>query len=50
MGSLLYDVGRFDPWAFLAVPALLILAASVSALGPAVRAGRLDPLATIREE
>ncbi len=50
LGSLLYDVGRLDPWAFLAVPALLILAASVSALGPAVRAGRLDPLATIREE
>lgn len=50
VASLLYDVGGLDPWAFLGIPALLIAATTLSALGPAIRASRLDPLATIREE
>ncbi len=48
--SLLYGVAPRDPVAFLIVPALLLVAGLLAALGPAVRATRVDPLTTIRQE
>ena len=50
LDSLLYEVSAKDPWAFVVVSAALLAAGTASGLGPAIRAGRVDPLTTIREE
>lgn len=50
LDSLLYGVDTHDPWTFLAVSAALLAAGTTSAVSPAIRASRVDPLMTIREE
>ena len=48
--SILYDVAPRDPVTFLVVPATIAAVAVVACLGPARRAGRLDPAAMLRDE
>jgi hypothetical protein len=48
--SLVYGVSVRDPVAFLAGPAVLGLAAFLAATAPALRAMRIDPVRTLREE
>jgi predicted permease len=50
LGGLLFHVAPTDPGTFAAVPLLLALAASLAALGPALRATRVDPVAALRWE
>jgi len=50
LGGLLFQVAPTDPGTFAAVPLLLVLAASLAALGPALRATRVDPVAALRWE
>jgi ABC-type lipoprotein release transport system permease subunit len=47
---LLLGVSPFDPMAFGAVGLLLLAVAATATLAPAVRAARLDPLATLRRQ
>ncbi|HET6978879.1 MAG TPA: ABC transporter permease [Pyrinomonadaceae bacterium] len=48
--SLLFGVAQTDPLTFIAVPALLILAAGLACLIPARRALKVDPLIALRYE
>ena len=50
LGSLLYGVTTTDPITFVLVPLLLGGTALLSAAIPAIRAARLDPVRTLREE
>ncbi len=50
LGNLLFGVGIRDPLVFVGVPAILALT-SLAALGvPAIRAARVDPVTSLREE
>lgn len=50
LGSLLYGV-RLGDWMYLSLPAaVLLLLAVAAAIGPVLRAVRLDPLQTLRAE
>jgi ABC-type antimicrobial peptide transport system permease subunit len=46
---LLYGVSAHDPLIYLAAPAILGLVAMASALIPAVRASRVDPIVALRD-
>jgi predicted permease len=48
--ALLYGVGQFDVPAFATALLVLLLAATVAAIVPARRAGRLDPMSALRCE
>jgi len=48
--SLLYGVGNDDPVALLAAPVLLLAVALLAGLGPARKAGRVDPAVTLRSD
>ncbi|HEX7939290.1 MAG TPA: FtsX-like permease family protein, partial [Gemmatimonadaceae bacterium] len=50
LGSLLYDVTRFDPVTFMTVPAILAAVAIAACLVPAGRAALMDPVRALREE
>ncbi len=50
LGGLLFEVAPTDPATFAAVPVLVVLAAALAALGPALRATRIDPVAALRYE
>ncbi len=50
LAPLLYQVGPHDPVAFGAAAAVLAAAGAISAFVPAVRAGRVDPVVSLREE
>ena len=48
LDSQLYGIESFDPLTFVAVPAALLLIATLAAVVPARRAMRIDPLAALR--
>jgi ABC-type antimicrobial peptide transport system permease subunit len=48
--SLLYGVGSADLFALVAAPCLLLLVALLSGLGPARKAGRIDPAVMLRRD
>ena len=48
--GLLFQVAPTDPATFAAVPLLLLAAAALAALGPALRATRVDPVTALRWE
>jgi ABC-type antimicrobial peptide transport system permease subunit len=48
ISSLLYGVSAHDPAIYVAAPAVLGLVAVASALLPAVRASRVDPIVALR--
>ena len=50
LGGLLFQVAPTDPVTFATVPLLLVLAAILAALGPALRATRIDPVTALRWE
>jgi putative ABC transport system permease protein len=50
LGGLLFQVAPTDPATFAAVPALLVAAATLAVLGPALRATRIDPVTALRWE
>lgn len=50
LAAFLYEVQPDDLAAFVAAPAVLVLASIVAALVPARRAARVDPVATLRVE
>jgi ABC-type antimicrobial peptide transport system permease subunit len=49
MSALLYGVSAHDPGIYMAAPVLLGLVAVASALVPAVRASKVDPIVALRE-
>lgn len=50
LANVLYGVAPHDAITFLAVPAVLALAAGVACAIPALRAARLDPVVALRKE
>jgi putative ABC transport system permease protein len=48
--SLLYGVSARDPLTFVAMPALMAIVALLASLVPALRAGRVDPIVSMRTE
>lgn len=50
LGALLYDVHPLDPTTFLVAPIVLLLAAVLACLRPALRATAVDPLEALRME
>jgi len=49
ISALLYGVSAHDPTMYVAAPVLLGLVALASALAPAIRASRVDPIAALRD-
>jgi ABC-type antimicrobial peptide transport system permease subunit len=49
MSALLYGVSVHEPAIYLAAPLLLGLVAVTSALVPALRASRVDPITALRD-
>jgi ABC-type lipoprotein release transport system permease subunit len=47
---MLYDVSPYDPVAFAAVPFVLLIAATLACLIPALRAMRVDLVNTLKSE
>jgi len=50
LAAIVYGISPRDPVAFVAASALLLFVAALTALIPAARAGRVDPLETLRED
>ena len=50
MQSTLYGVGSVDPYAFVAVSLLLLVAGLMACLFPALRASRVEPIVALRQE
>ena len=50
MDRVLYGVGPRDPVTFLLVPLVLLVAALVGSVLPAIRASRVDPVVALRIE
>ena len=50
LGDILYGIGTRDPLVFVGVPAILGLTSLVALGVPAIRAARMDPVTSLREE
>jgi putative ABC transport system permease protein len=50
IGSLLFEVGSFDPLVYATVTLAMLAIAAAAALAPATRAARTDPARVLREE
>jgi ABC-type antimicrobial peptide transport system permease subunit len=50
LGSFLYGVDRAEPLTLLAAAMLVILAAVLGSVVPAMRAARTDPMVALRDE
>ena len=50
LSSMLYEVGAFDPLAFLVAPAILAFASLLATYLPARRATSVDPLVALRSD
>jgi putative ABC transport system permease protein len=50
MGALLFGVRPDDPLTFLTTAGVCVLVAILSALRPALRAARVDPITALRSE
>jgi putative ABC transport system permease protein len=48
--SQLFQVEALDPWILFAAAATVILATQVATIGPARRAGRVDPMSILRQQ
>jgi putative ABC transport system permease protein len=48
--TLLFGIAEYDPLAFIAGPAVILLVAAVASTVPAMRAARADPLTSLRAE
>jgi ABC-type antimicrobial peptide transport system permease subunit len=48
--SLLFGIERLDSWSLGLATAIVVPVAAFAALGPALRAARVDPIATLRAE
>jgi ABC-type antimicrobial peptide transport system permease subunit len=48
--SLLHGVAPVDPLTYGSVAMILFVAAAIASLTPALRASRVDPVASLREE
>jgi ABC-type antimicrobial peptide transport system permease subunit len=48
--SILYGVGSADLVAWIGAPALMLVTALLAGLGPALKAGRVDPAVRLRGE
>ena len=50
LGNILFDATPLDHWVFLSVTITLFLVSMAASLVPALRAARLDPMRTLREQ
>ena len=50
IGGMLFQVAPLDRSVFSIVPAVLLVVATIAALEPALRATRMDPMRTLREQ
>jgi len=50
MTGMLYGIQPFDPITFTAVAAILLAVSLVASSAPALRAARLDPMKTLRDQ
>ena len=50
LSSILYGVSPYDPWTFVAAPALVLLAALTACSVPAWRAAHIEPVEALRSE
>jgi ABC-type antimicrobial peptide transport system permease subunit len=50
LASVLYRVSPYDPWTFVAAPALVLLAALIACTAPAWRAAHIEPVEALRSE
>jgi ABC-type antimicrobial peptide transport system permease subunit len=48
LSAFLYGISPQDPWTFVAVPLVIIVAAAVACVAPARRAAKVDPLTALR--
>ncbi|MGC9946661.1 MAG: hypothetical protein ABSF64_09870 [Bryobacteraceae bacterium] len=48
--GMLFGIGAGDPLTFVPVPLILLTAAAIACLIPAMRATRIDPTAALRRE
>jgi predicted lysophospholipase L1 biosynthesis ABC-type transport system permease subunit len=50
LGSVLYGIGRFDPWSYGSSAAVLLLVAAAAAALPALRAASVHPAESLRSD
>jgi ABC-type antimicrobial peptide transport system permease subunit len=50
LAGVLYRVSPYDPWTFVAAPALVLLAALIACSAPAWHAAHIEPVEALRSE